>query len=94
MKLAYTRAIITAVLSGELENASFEQDPLFGFAIPTRCSGVPSELLNPRNTWADKQAYDAKASELAQNFITNFTQFENFANAEIRLASPKTSVSM
>ena len=94
MKLAYTRAIITAVLSGELENASFEQDPLFGFAIPTRCSGVPSELLNPRNTWADKQAYDAKASELAQNFITNFTQFENFANAEIRLASPRTSVSI
>jgi phosphoenolpyruvate carboxykinase (ATP) len=55
---------------------------------------VPSELLNPRNTWADKQAYDAKASELAKNFITNFTQFENFANAEIRLASPRTSVSI
>jgi phosphoenolpyruvate carboxykinase (ATP) len=94
MKLAYTRAIITAVLSGELENASFEQDPLFGFAIPTRCSAVPSELLNPRTTWADKKAYDAKASELAQNFIANFTQFENFANAEIRLASPRTSVSV
>jgi phosphoenolpyruvate carboxykinase (ATP) len=92
MKLAYTRAIITAVLSGEFEKASFEQDPLFGFAMPTSCSAVPSEILNPRNTWVDKQAYDAKASELAQNFITNFTQFENFANAEIRLASPRTSV--
>ena len=94
MKLAYTRAIITAVLTGELENASFEQDPLFGFAIPTSCSGVPSEVLNPRNTWADKRAYDAKASALAQDFIANFTQFANFANAEIRLASPITSLSV
>ena len=94
MKLAYTRAIITAVLTGELENASFEQDPLVGFAIPTSCSGVPSEVLNPRNTWADKRAYDAKASALAQDFIANFTQFANFANAEIRLASPITSLSV
>jgi len=62
--------------------------------MPTRCSGVPSELLNPRTTWADKQAYDAKARELAQNFIANFTQFANFANPEIRLASPRTSVSV
>ncbi|MFM6953937.1 MAG: phosphoenolpyruvate carboxykinase (ATP) [Sphingobacteriaceae bacterium] len=94
MNLSYTRATIAAVLSGELEKATFEKHPLFGVAVPTTCSGVPSELLNPRNTWADKQAYDAKATDLAKDFIANFKQFENFANTEIRLASPITSLSV
>ncbi|MCF8318921.1 MAG: phosphoenolpyruvate carboxykinase (ATP) [Sphingobacteriaceae bacterium] len=88
MKLSYTRAIITAVLNGELEHASFETDLLFGFAIPNTCGGVPATVLNPRNSWADKQAYDQKAKELAEKFHQNFILFNDFATPEMRIAGP------
>ncbi|WGQ07629.1 phosphoenolpyruvate carboxykinase (ATP) [Pedobacter gandavensis] len=89
MKLSYTRAMISAALKGELENACYNADPVFGLQIPEACPGVPSEILQPKNTWADQKKYDQKANELSQEFITNFKQFEAFASAEILASFPK-----
>ena len=75
-KLAYTRAFVTAILNGSLAKATFETHPIFGLSIPTAVEGVPSDVLNPRNTWADKAAYDAKASELAKKFRENESKFK------------------
>lgn len=75
MKLSYTRAMLTAALSGQLDNVAYEVDPIFGLEIPTTCPGVPTEVLKPRETWVDKAAYDAKASELKGMFDANFTKF-------------------
>ncbi len=72
MKLSYTRAMITAALEGKLDQVEFNNHPVFGMAVPQSCPNVPAELLNPRNTWADKEAYDAAACNLAQQFIRNF----------------------
>ena len=76
MKIGYTRALLRAALSGELNNAEFSTESFFGLSIPTSCEGVPSEILNPRNTWADKDAYDAKANHLVGLFTDNYKQFE------------------
>ncbi len=92
MKLSYTRAMITAALNGELQQANFECDDVFALAMPTSCSNVPSEILNPRNTWSDKSEYDLKASELAAAFIDNFKEFENFADEEMKIGMPKINV--
>lgn len=75
MSLKYTRALLNAVLNGSLQNVSFETDAIFGLQIPTACEGVPTELLNPRNTWADKDAYDAKARSLNELFVQNHSKF-------------------
>lgn len=83
MKIAYTRAMINAALDGSLEKVQFEQEPFFGLAIPTACPNVPTEVLNPRNTWADKAAYDAQAQKLAGMFTANFKQFEDKVAAEV-----------
>src|SRR5690606_511843 len=88
MKLKYTRAMITAALEGKLNNDEFVNHELFGIAVPQSVPEVPSEILNPRNTWADTAAYDAKARELAQSFRTNFKKFEEFANEEILSGMP------
>ena len=90
MKLKYTRAMITAALNGELEDVKFVNHKVFGIAIPQSCPNVPSEILNPRNTWDDKDLYDAKAIELGQKFKTNFAKFEEFANQEIMAGGPLT----
>lgn len=92
MKLAYTRAMITAALNGKLEQVTFETHPVFGLKMPASCPEVPSEILNPRNTWKDKPAYDLKANELATAFVKNFTQFSADANDEIMAAAPKVAV--
>lgn len=89
MKLKYTRAMITAALNGELDKVEFEQDPVFGLAMPTTCPGVPSEVLNPKNTWSDPVAFDNKAQDLAEKFIKNFKQFETEANQNILEGGPK-----
>ena len=75
MKLAYTRAMIDAAFSGALDQAGYVTDPVFGLQVPNSCPGVPDEVLLPRNTWADKAAYDAKANELQGMFETNFKKF-------------------
>jgi phosphoenolpyruvate carboxykinase (ATP) len=94
MKLSYTRSMITAALEGQLDNVDFENHPVFGLAMPATCPDVPTEILNPRGTWTDTNAYDAKANELAEAFIKNFKNYEAGANAEILAAAPKTSVNV
>ena len=89
IKLAYTRAMIGAALSGTLSEVPFEQLEVFGLAIPTECPGVPDEKLNPRNTWSDKEAYDQKAMELAQSFQDNFVPFSQTASKTILAAAPQ-----
>ncbi len=89
IKLAFTRAMITAALEGEFDKVTFETMPVFGLEIPRACPHVPSEILFPRNTWADKHAYDAKAAQLAAAFVKNFEQYADFANDEIMNAAPK-----
>ena len=88
MKLKFTRAMITAAMNGKLDLATYETHPIFKLAIPTACENVPSEVLNPRNTWADKSAYDLKAKELARAFNHNFKTFEADATAEILAGAP------
>ena len=89
MKLSYTRAMITAALNNELENVGFENHPIFGVAMPKSCLNVPGEILNPRNTWADKNAYDEKAKYLASLFIKNFEKYAAGVSEEILAAAPK-----
>jgi phosphoenolpyruvate carboxykinase (ATP) len=88
MKLKFTRAMITEALEGRLSNVEFVQHPIFGLDMPTSCNNVPDEVLNPKGTWSDKEAYDAKAMELANSFRKNFSQFEEFANEEIIAGGP------
>ena len=90
MKLSYTRAMITAALEGEL-NGSFTAHPTFGVLMPDSCPNVPAELLNPRNTWDDKTAYDKQCNKLAVLFNDNFKKFEDGASDEIIHAAPKVS---
>jgi phosphoenolpyruvate carboxykinase (ATP) len=89
MSLKYTRALITAALSGELNKVIYDTHEIFGLTFPTYCSEVPVEILNPRNTWKDKEAYDYKANYLAEAFNKNFEKFAEFANAEIMAGAPK-----
>ncbi len=87
-KLAYTRAMVTAALNGDLEKGEFVTDPFFGVAVPTACEGVPSDLLIPANTWEDKAAYEAKAKELAKSFVENFKKYTHMSE-EVVNAGPK-----
>ena len=89
IKLKYSRAIIDAINSGELAKMPTETDPVFGFDVVTECPNVPSEILKPRNAWADKAAYDAQAKKLAKMFNDNFAQFADGASAEVKAAAPK-----
>lgn len=75
MKIAYTRAMLRAALSGALDSVAFVKDAFFDLDIPTECPGVPSEVLNPRNTWADTAAYDKQAAHLVELFAKNYEQF-------------------
>lgn len=89
MKLSYTRAIIDAIHNGELANAPTIEDPIFGFAVPTECAGVPTEMMIPKNTWADKDKFEATAKHLAELFNKNFAQFADGCSQEILDAAPK-----
>ena len=92
IKLSYTRAMITAALNGTLDNAHFETHPIFGLESPTVCHNVPTTVLNARNSWPDKNAYDDKANELAKQFNKNFEKFATHASKEILHAAPKVAV--
>lgn len=92
MKLSYTRAMITAALTGKLDAVMYDTLPVFELSFPTSCEGVPSELLNPRNTWQDKSAYDKTAANLASKFVKNFEKFAAETSAEILAAAPKVLV--
>ncbi|MGH7657489.1 MAG: phosphoenolpyruvate carboxykinase (ATP), partial [Gemmatimonadales bacterium] len=88
IKLAYTRAMITAVLSGALAKADFREDPVFGISVPTAVEGVPAELLTPRKTWKDGSAYDAQAKKLAGMFHENFKRYESGVDQAVKAAGP------
>ena len=88
MKLDYIRAMITAALEGRLEKVAFEKHSVFGILMPTGCAGVPSQILNPKNTWSDKTLYDKWAKELARLFITNFEKYASGASEVILAATP------
>jgi phosphoenolpyruvate carboxykinase (ATP) len=90
MKLKFTRAIITAALEGKLDNVEYKTDPVFGISIPQTCPEVPADILTPRNTWADKDAYDRQAKELASLFNKNFEKYADGVTQEIRDAAPKS----
>jgi phosphoenolpyruvate carboxykinase (ATP) len=94
MKLKYTRAMITAALTGQLDSIDFETHEIFGLEMPTACPDVPSEVLNPKNTWEDKNEYDTRANQLAEEFINNFQQYCGEASEEILAAAPKVSTTV
>jgi len=89
MELKYTRRMLSEALEGNLDGVDFEYDPIFGLAIPSKIDGVPDEVLIPRNTWNDKEAFDKKAKELAHMFSDNFKQFESEAGSDLIKAGPK-----
>jgi phosphoenolpyruvate carboxykinase (ATP) len=91
MKLSYTRAMITAALNGQLDHTAFDTLPVFELAFPTSCPEVPAEILNPRATWADKDAYDRTAKHLAEQFVKNFEQFAAETSVDILAAAPKVT---
>lgn len=88
IRLEYTRCMITAALNGQLDNVAYTRHPLFGVLIPAICPRVPTAILNPANTWADKAAYEKQAGALAQQFIDNFKKYTNYVSAEILHAAP------
>ena len=88
IKLSYTRAIVDAIHSGVLTGAKTLREPIFGLEMVTHCPGVPSEILQPRDTWSDPKAYDASARKLASLFVENFKKFETDVDKEVRAASP------
>jgi phosphoenolpyruvate carboxykinase (ATP) len=90
MKLAYTRAMVRAALSGQLDRARYVRDPVFGLEIPTAAPDVPSNLLDPRKTWSDGAAYDAQARRLAGMFRENFGQYASQVSHAVAGAGPAT----
>jgi phosphoenolpyruvate carboxykinase (ATP) len=85
MSIKHTRAMLRAALNGDLNNVSYEKDAFFNLDIPTECPGVPSEILNPRNTWDDKAAYDKQAQHLVELFEENFKQFADAVDAAVAM---------
>jgi phosphoenolpyruvate carboxykinase (ATP) len=89
MSLKITRRIIDAIHDGELDNVEWEKFPVFGFHIPKSVPDVPSEILNPRNTWSNKSEYDKTLKKLGADFAKNFKKFSDKADAETKAADPK-----
>ena len=89
MKISHTRAMVGAVLSGALDTVGYQRHPIFNLDMPTSCLDVPSEVLDPRYTWTDKEAYDARARKLASMFIDNFKMFEGDVDPAVTAAGPK-----
>lgn len=88
IKIKYTRAMLNAALDGRLDGVSTWKDPFFNLEVPNDVPDIPAEILNPRNTWADKEAYDKQAKKLANMFNDNFKKFEEQVTPEIRTAGP------
>ena len=89
MKLKYTRAMVTAALNGSFDNVEYKHDDVFNLDIPQSCPDVPSEIMNPRDTWADKDSYDAQAKKLAKMFQENFEKKYPNMPENIKAAGPK-----
>jgi phosphoenolpyruvate carboxykinase (ATP) len=91
MQIDHTRNMVRAALNGALDDATFETDPFFGFEVPTSVPGVPAEVLRPRDTWANPEAYDAKARQLASMFVENFAAYADGVDDDVREAGPESS---
>jgi phosphoenolpyruvate carboxykinase (ATP) len=89
MKIKHTRAMLNAALEGKLDKVEFKTHPVFGFKYATQCPDVPAEVMDPRETWKDKAAYDTKAKHVAELFRNNFKQFEDGVSEAVRNAGPK-----
>ncbi|MFD2915666.1 phosphoenolpyruvate carboxykinase (ATP) [Psychroserpens luteus] len=94
IKLSYTRAMIIAALDGKLDQVDYLKHTVFGLQMPIECEGVPSNILNPKNTWENPQKYDETAEKLAAQFNENFKMYQSFANGEIRSGAPKVAVNL
>ncbi len=92
ISLPHTRAMVRAVLNGELDAAPMREDPIFGIQVPEACPGVPPEILQPRSTWADPAAYDEQARKLAADFVEHFEQFAADVPAEVKDAGPRVEL--
>ena len=88
MSIHHTRAIVNAALDGDLAGVPTRAHPIFGVAMPTQCPGVPDEVLDPRNTWSDKDAYDRQARMLAEKFAANFEKYADEVSEEVKAAGP------
>lgn len=88
MPIKATRALLTAALSGKLNDAIFRRDANFGFEVPVAVEGVPTKILDPRSTWIDGAAYDAQAQKLVDMFVANFAKFEDHVDGSVRDAAP------
>jgi phosphoenolpyruvate carboxykinase (ATP) len=89
MKIAYTRAMITAALTGQLDQVAYQKHPIFNLDVPASCPGVPDGVLDPRSTWSDPAKYDEQAKKLAGMFVENFKGFETDVAAGVKEAGPK-----
>jgi phosphoenolpyruvate carboxykinase (ATP) len=94
IRLSLTRRMVNAALSGELEGADYQADPLFGLNVPVAIEGVPSELLSPRETWDDPEEYDRRAALLAGMFEENFAQYADGVSDEVAEAGPRPAVAV
>jgi phosphoenolpyruvate carboxykinase (ATP) len=92
MPIKATRALLNAALDGSLNDAEFRKDPNFGFMVPVAVPGVDGGLLDPREAWADKAAYDRTAQTLVGQFIDNFAQFAEHVDEGVRQAAPQAAV--
>lgn len=91
MSIRHTRALLDAALRGKLTDTEYYTDPIFGFEVPKSCEGVPSDVLNPANTWDDKAAYDDRYRQLAALFIENFKKFQEGCPPEILKSGPSVT---
>ncbi len=92
MSIAHTRAMVAAALDGSLTGVETVPDPVFGVGVPISCPGVPLEVLQPKTTWTDPDAYDAKARDLAERFHANFVQFADAVSPDVAAAGPRAAV--
>jgi phosphoenolpyruvate carboxykinase (ATP) len=90
MAIAHTRAMVRSALTGARADAPAKPDPVFGLAVPTACPNVPPDVLDPRSTWSDPQAYDVQANTLAAMFAANFETFASTVADQVRAAGPRT----
>jgi phosphoenolpyruvate carboxykinase (ATP) len=88
MKIKYTRAMLTAALEGKLDNVELVKDPFFNLMVPQTCPEVPADVLNPKNTWTDRNAYDEQAKKLANMFVENFKEYSEGTSDSIKFAGP------
>jgi phosphoenolpyruvate carboxykinase (ATP) len=89
MEIAHSRALLNAAMSGKLDDVPTYRDPFFGLTVPTTCPGVPDAILYPQKTWADPQAYETTAKDLAARFRENFTKYAANVEPEVLAAEPK-----